>query len=248
MQLSVFGLGHAGAVVAGCLVSQGHEVIAFDQDADKVDMLRRGLAPVNEPGLDGLIKEAVASGKLTATTNVAEAVANSVLSAICAATPALSRDTRDLTEVTAICKQIGIALGTKTKFHSIVLRTALPTDATRGLLIPTLERASAKRAGVDFGVAVYPAFLRRGSAIQDCINPPAILLGVTDDETLARLREMEIVLQAPEMVVDLAEAEAVTHAVGRWPAVNAPGVNAPAEKRSTAFPGFPIAANSLCSW
>jgi hypothetical protein len=72
------------------------------------------------------------------------------------------------------------------------------------------------------------------TAIQDCINPPAMLLGVTDDETLARLREMEIALQAPELVVDLAEAEAMTRGGGVWPAPEAT-----VEKKSTIFPGFP---------
>lgn len=217
MQLSVFGLGHAGAVATGCLVSQGHEVVACDPDPSKADMIRRGIGPVKEPGLDELMKDAVESGRLTATTSVAEAVAKSALSNVFASTPHAWRDERDFANIVATCKQIGVALGAKSKFHSIVLRTALPPDATRGVLIPALERAAGKRAGVDFGVAVYPTFLRRGSAIQDCINPPAMLLGVTDDETLARLREMEIALQAPELVVDLAEAEAMTRG-GIWPA------------------------------
>lgn len=233
MQLSVFGLGHAGAVAAGCLVSQGHEVVACDPDPSKTDKIRRGIGPVKEPGLDELIKEAVDSGRLTATTNVAEAVANSALSNIFASTPHAWRDERDFGNIVAICKQIGVALGAKYKFHSIVLRTALPPDATRGVLIPAMEHASGKRAGIDFGVAVYPTFLRRGTAIQDCVNPPAMLLGVTDDETLARLREMEIALPAPELVVDLAEAEAMTRG-GVWPATEAP-----IEKKPTIFPGFP---------
>jgi GDP-mannose 6-dehydrogenase len=236
MQLSVLGLGHAGAVATGCLVSQGHEVIASDPDPSRTDLIRRGLGPVREPGLDELIKEAVESGKLTATTNVTQAVANSALSNIFDSTPRAPRDDRDFAEIVAICKQIGIALSVKTKFHSIVLRMALPPGATRGVLIPAMEHASGKRAGVDFGVAIYPTFLRRGSAIQDCINPPAMLLGVTDDETLARLREMEIALQAPELVVDLAEAEAMTRSGGVWPVPKQP-----VEKRPTVF----VAATNL---
>lgn len=237
MQLSVFGLGHAGAVAAGCLASQGHEVIAFDPDAAKADLIRHGKGPVQEPGLDELIKEGIASGKLTTTTHVAQAIVNSALSNIFASAPHGVRDGRHIEDIASICKQIGVALGVKTKFHSIVLRTALPPDATRGVLIPALERASGKRAGIDFGVAVYPTFLRRGTAIQDCINPPAILLGVTDDETLARLREMEIALQAPELVMELAEAEAMTRAGGIRPLAEEP-----AEQQFAVFPGFSVAA------
>ncbi len=60
MQLSVFGLDYLGSVAAGCLASQGHQVIAVDPDADKVATIRRAVAPVNEPGVSRLIKEAVA--------------------------------------------------------------------------------------------------------------------------------------------------------------------------------------------
>ena len=163
-----------------------------------------------------------------------------LLSSICLPMPIQSRHARDLVEITDLCTQIGAALRAKGKFHAIVLRTALPSGAVRDVLIPTLELASGRQVGADFGVAVYPAFLRRGSAIQDCINPPAILLGVTDDETLARVREMEIALQAPEMVVDLEEAEAMMSAGGGWPEASAPG-----EQKSMTFPGFAMATGNL---
>lgn len=242
MQLSVFGLGHAGSVAAGCLSAQGHEVIAFDQDPNKTDLLRRGMGPIREPGLDALIRESVGAGKLTVTMNIAGGVENSALSNIFPATPHRPHADRDLVELTGLCRQIGVALATKTKFHSVVFRTALPAGATRGVLIPALERASGKRVGIDFGVAVYPTFLRYGTAIQDCINPSAILLGVTDDETLARLREMDIAVQAPELVVDLAEAEAMTRAGGVWPK---PGQAA--EKKSPALAGFTAVAPNMGS-
>ena len=241
MQLSVFGLGHAGAVAAGVLASRGHDVIAFDQDPARLDLIQRGVGPSNEPGLDELLRDALAMGKLSATANVTEAVVGSALSNVFASTMVSPLEERNLAAITALCRQIGVAIGIKPKFHSVVLRTALPADATRAVLIPTLERASGKRAGVDFGVAIYPTFLRRGSAIQDCINPPAIVLGVTDDETLARLREMEIALQAPELVVELAEAEAMARAGGVRTAAQA------AERRATGFPGFAIPAVNLGS-
>lgn len=242
MQLSVFGLGHAGSVAAGCLAAQGHDVIAFDQDLAKTDLIRRGLGPVREPGLDALIKEATGAGKLTVTTNIASGVENSAMSNIFTATSYRPHAERDLVDLTGLCRQIGVALAAKTKFHSIVFRTALAPGATRGVLIPTLERASGKRAGVDFGVAVYPTFLRHGTAIQDCINPSAILVGATDDETLARLREMDIAVQAPELVVDLAEAEAMTRAGGVWPLPSERK-----EKEPSALAGFAIAATNLGS-
>jgi GDP-mannose 6-dehydrogenase len=98
-----------------------------------------------------------------------------------------------------------------------VLRSAVRPGTVRDFILPALERASGKRTGEDFGLAVYPQFLRRGSALEDYLNPPAMILGVTDEETLARLREMDIALEAPEIVVELDEAEAMLNANLRSP-------------------------------
>ena len=211
MQLSVFGLDYVGSVAAGCLASQGHHVIAVDPDADKVATIRRAVAPVNEPGVSRLIKEAVAKGRLRATTDLAEAIAASALTSICAGTT--DRHGRaDLSLTLSLCEAIGNALRDKPKFHAVVLRSAVRPGTVRDFILPALERASGKRAGQDFGLAIYPQFLRRGSALEDYLNPPAMILGVTDDETLARLREMDIALEAPEIVVELDEAEAMLSA------------------------------------
>lgn len=211
MQLSVFGLDYVGSVAAGCLAGQGHQVIAVDPDADKVATIRRAVAPVNEPGVSRLIKEAVAMGRLRATTDLAEAIAASALTSICAGTT--DRHGRaDLSLTLSLCEAIGNALRDKPKFHAVVLRSAVRPGTVRDFILPALERASGKRAGQDFGLAIYPQFLRRGSALEDYLNPPAMILGVTDDETLARLREMDIALEAPEIVVELDEAEAMLNA------------------------------------
>ena len=211
MQLSVFGLDYLGSVAAGCLASQGHEVIAVDPDADKVAMIRRAVAPVNEQGVSRLIKEEVAMGRLRATTDLAEAIAASALTSICAGTTD-RHDRADLSLTLSLCEAIGNALRDKSKFHAVVLRSAVRPGTVRDFILPALEQASGKRAGQDFGLAIYPQFLRRGSALEDYLNPPAMILGVTDDETLARLREMDIALEAPEIVVELDEAEAMLQA------------------------------------
>jgi len=230
MQLSVFGLDYPGSVAAGCLASQGHQVIAVDPDADKVAGIRRAVAPVNEPGLGRLVKDAVAAGRLRATTDLAEAISASALTSICAGTTdRLGR--ADLSLTLALCEQIGMALRDKSKFHAIVLRSAVRPGTVRDFILPALERASGKRAGADFGLGIYPQFLRRGSALEDYLNPPAMILGVTDDETLARLREMDIALEAPEIVVELDEAEAMLQAnlrssMPQRPAVPEPGWSA----------------------
>lgn len=214
MQLSVFGLDYVGLVAAGCLALQGHAVAAVDPDAEKVATIRRALAPVAEPGLGHLVKEAVAAKRLRATTDLADAIAGSSLTSICAGTT--DRHGRpDLSLILSLCEQIGSALKAKQKFHAIVLRSAVRLGGVRDFILPAIERASGKRAGAGFGLGIYPQFLRRGNAMEDYLNPPAIILAATDAETLARLREMDIALDAPEIVVPLDEAEAMLHANAR---------------------------------
>ena len=112
MPLSVFGLDYVGSVAAGCLAGQGHQVIAVDPDADKVATIRRAVAPVNEPGVSRLIKEAVALRRLRATTDLAEAIAASALTSICAGTT--DRHGRaDLSLTLTMCEEIGNALRDK---------------------------------------------------------------------------------------------------------------------------------------
>jgi len=236
MQISIYGLGYVGAVAAGCLAAQGHEVIAVDPDADKVDSIRRGVAPVNEPGLDSLISQAVVSGRLRATIDLAEAVAGSSLTSICAGT-ADEAHRHDLSRTLSLCEEIGGALGAKQKFHAVVLRSTLKPGTLRDFVIPALEQSSGRRAGADFGIAIYPEFLRPGSAIEDYLNPPAIILGATDDETLARLREMDIALQAPEMVVELEEAEAMMQMARRS------SLPRPALPHTISRPALPVIAD-----
>lgn len=223
MQLSVFGLDYVGAVAAGCLASQGHAVIAVDPDTDKVAAIRRAVAPVSEPGLGRLIKDAVAARRLRATSDLAEAIAASALTTICAGT-ADGQGRADLSLTLALCEQIGVALRGKAKFHAIILRSALRPGTVRDFILPALERASGKGAGDDFGIGVYPHFLRRGSALEDYLNPPAMIFGVTDGETLARVREMDIALEAPEIVVELDEAEAMLSANLRSSALARPAL------------------------
>jgi GDP-mannose 6-dehydrogenase len=238
MRLSIFGLGYVGAVAAGCLASQGHEVLAFDRDPGRLDRLRRGLGPVAEPGLDQLIKEAVESGRLTATHAAGEAVAGSTLTSICIEGSGQHGGLTDLAAIEALCGEIGAALRDKPTFHAIVLRGTLKPGLVRGLIIPALERASGQRAGSGFGIALYPAFLRRGTAIEDYIRPPAIVLGATDEETLARLREMDIALQAPEMVIRLEEAESMMD--------GDPALHAIPLLRNAVQPPLSLAADGLC--
>ena len=87
MKISIFGLGYVGAVSAGCLVAEGHEVIGVDPNETKVGLINSGKSPIIEKDLGDLIASGVASGRLSASSDVAAAVAATDISIICVGTP-----------------------------------------------------------------------------------------------------------------------------------------------------------------
>src|SRR5262245_7343405 len=87
MQISVFGLGYVGSITASCLAKAGHDIIGVDTNAEKVAMISKGIPPLMEPGLESLLKEVVASGKLRATTTAGDATRDTDMCLISVGTP-----------------------------------------------------------------------------------------------------------------------------------------------------------------
>lgn len=117
LRLSVFGLGHVGSVSAACFAKDGREVIGVDSQQVKVDLINQGKAPIIEAGLGELILEMVTAGRLRATANAAEAVAESDISMVCVGTPSQANGNLDVRSIVRVCEEIGIALREKEGFH-----------------------------------------------------------------------------------------------------------------------------------
>jgi GDP-mannose 6-dehydrogenase len=217
--ISVFGLGYVGAVSAACLAHAGHRVIGVDLNLLKLEILQSGKAPVLEPGLDRLIAESCESGRLSATIDPLEAVAESELSLICVGTPSLHNGRLDLTSVKHSCEQIGRALRFKQEFHWVVLRSTMLPGTAKSTVIPALEGASGKRAGIDFAVCVNPEFTREGSAVADFLNPSITVLGADDPDHLAPLRDLYEGISGQVFETSLSAAEMVKYACNAFHAL-----------------------------
>lgn len=176
MKVSIFGLGYVGAVAAGCLARDGHEVIGCDASEAKVDMIRGGHAPVIEDQLDPLIAEGVASGRLRATTDAVAAVAETELSLVSVGTPSRANGSLDLTAVRRVAQDLGAAIAAKGGDHRVVLRSTVLPGTTREVLMPLLAEA----AGQPVPVCFNPEFLREGSSVKDFYSPPFTLVGADD--------------------------------------------------------------------
>lgn len=219
MKISVFGLGYVGAVSAGVLAKDGHQVIGVDPSATKVALINAGNTPIIEKDIGEIIALAVADGRLRATSDVADAIANSELSLVCVGTPSQLNGSLDLTYVRRVCEEIGAALHGKSDFHVVVARSTILPGTMRDVIIPTLEDSSGKRAGTEFGVCNNPEFLREGTAVYDFYNPPKTVIGETDSRSGDILARLYGNLDAPLVRTDVATAEMVKYTDNVWHAL-----------------------------
>ncbi|MPZ79808.1 MAG: nucleotide sugar dehydrogenase [Actinophytocola sp.] len=180
MKISVFGLGYVGCVSAACLAARGNEVVGVDVNPTKIDLITSGHAPVVEERIGELTAEVVASGALRATTDVAEAVAASEVSLVCVGTPSAPNGSLSTAYLERVAQQIGASLAGTSHRHTVVFRSTMLPGTCLELLVPILEKASGRTAGVDFGVAVNPEFLREGTSVKDFFEPPKTVIGELD--------------------------------------------------------------------
>lgn len=219
MRISVFGLGYVGAVSAACLARDGHDVIGVDPNETKLGLINAGHSPIVEKGLEDLIRDAVAGGRLRAVADARSAISASELSLVCVGTPSEGNGSLNLRYVRAVCEEIGRCLKDKAAYHTVVIRSTILPGTMRGTVIPTLESASGLRAGRDFGVCNNPEFLREGTAIFDYDNPPKTVIGMADEKSGALLASLYAALPAPLISTAIETAEMVKYVDNVWHAV-----------------------------
>ncbi|MBF8192257.1 nucleotide sugar dehydrogenase [Nonomuraea sp. K274] len=180
MRISVFGLGYVGCVSAACLASMGHEVVGVDVNPAKVDLINDGHTPIVEERIGELVAQVAQEGMLRATTDAAGAVTDTELSLVCVGTPSAPNGSLSTTYLERVAEQIGRSLRPG---HVVVFRSTMLPGTCAELLVPILELSSGLRAGMDFGVAVNPEFLREGTSVRDFFAPPKTVIGESDPVT-----------------------------------------------------------------
>jgi len=219
VKLSVFGLGYVGAVSAACLANDGHQVTGVDPVGLKVDLINKGRSPIVEAGLSAIVARNVEEGRLRATSDAAQAICETDLSLVCVGTPSQPNGNLDLRYIRRVCEQIGLGLRSKQERHVVAIRSTVLPGTVRGIVIPTLEDASGKKAGADFGVCHNPEFLREGSAVSDFAAPPKTVIGELDacsGDAVASLYQLQ---EAPMIRTELEISEMVKYLDNTWHAL-----------------------------
>ncbi|HVU32360.1 MAG TPA: UDP-glucose/GDP-mannose dehydrogenase family protein [Opitutaceae bacterium] len=199
MKISIFGLGYVGCVGVGCFARRGHQIIGVDPQASKVEYINSGRPTIIEKGIDELMAEQHAAGRISATADRVEAVRLTELSFICVGTPPTRNGHLDLSAINRVAEDIGRGLKTKTSRHVIAIRsTVLP--GTNEKVSEIIARISGRTPGVDFAVVSNPEFLREGTSIEDFENPPFTLLGSDHEWAIEVMRAAYAGLSAPVIV------------------------------------------------
>jgi UDPglucose 6-dehydrogenase len=212
MKLSIIGTGYVGLVTGACLAEKGHEVTCVDMNPERVAALNSAKSPIYEEGLDALLVKHVGKN-LRATSDLEAAVLATDVTFVAVGTP-FDGKTIDLTAVLGATREIGEALRKKASYHLVVVKSTVVPGTTDTHVLPALEKASGKKAGVDFGVGMNPEFLSEGEAVQDFLFPDRIVIGGIDARSAQVLTDIYLPYGAdvPRLMTNTRTAEMIKYA------------------------------------
>jgi GDP-mannose 6-dehydrogenase len=210
MHITIVGLGYVGTVTAACLAHLGHTVVGCDRDPTKVEEVGRGRSPIAEPGLDELLAEGVANGRLRVG-DIREALAASDVVMVAVGTPSAPSGALDLTALLRATEEIGRALPHDGRFRTVVIRSTVLPGTLEEEVGPCLEEASGLRIGTQLGLAMNPEFLREGSSIRDFHDASRTIIGADSERSADQVRAVYDGVAAPIEVVPIRTAEMVKY-------------------------------------
>lgn len=218
----MIGGGYVGLVSAACFAEFGIEVTVVEADAAKLAALHAGRMPIYEPGLDKLVAENVAAGRLSFTGELAPAVAGVEAVFIAVGTPTRRGDGHaDLRYVYAAADQVARAL---TGYAVIITKSTVPVGTSRRIA----EIVRSARPDLEFDVASNPEFLREGSAIGDFMRPDRVVIGAESERARDVLRTLYrplYLIEAPIVFTNIETAELTKYAANAFLAMKVTFIN-----------------------
>ncbi len=225
MNVLVIGTGYVGLVTGACFAEFGATVVCADKNEEKIKALERGEIPIYEPGLDTLVARNVQAGRLSFTTNTAEAISRALAIFIAVGTPPRADGSTDLTYVDAVAREIGQSMDS---YKVVITKSTVPVGTSRR--VKELIQEELRKAGrkVRFSVASNPEFLREGAAIQDFMKPDRVVIGTEDEEAAAILRDLYrplSLIERPIVMTNIPSAELTKYAANAFLATKISFIN-----------------------
>lgn len=187
MDILIVGIGYVGLVTAVCFAEMGHRVCCLDIDEEKIENLKKGIIPIYEPGLSDLLQRNTAASRLSFVANYKEAVSKASVCFIAVPTPSQKDGSCDLSYVMHAITEIAQNMK---ESKIIVIKSTVPLGFALQVKNHIQTILEERNASYSFDIVSNPEFLKEGSAIQDCMKPDRIVLGVTKQESEKILREI----------------------------------------------------------
>lgn len=202
MKITVIGTGYVGLVAGACLADMGNDVICVDNNIEKLNLLKEGIIPIYEPGLEDLVKSNVRDGRLRFSSDLKSAVEESLVCFIAVGTPQDEEGACDLSYVISVAKDIAKYIN---GYKVIVDKSTVPVGTAAKLTEIIKERTKH-----NFDVVSNPEFLKQGSAVDDFLYPERIIIGSDSEKATAIMQEIyEPFLRTanPIIIMDVKSAE-----------------------------------------
>jgi UDPglucose 6-dehydrogenase len=215
IRLGVVGTGYVGLTTGACFAHLGHHVVCGDVDERKVRLLNDGHIPIVEDGLEAIVNDARADGRLEFVLGAETAAADADIVFLCVPTPQGDDGSADLTYIEQAAAQIATVL----KPGAVVVnKSTVPVGSTIAV-----ERVLQRS---DVRVVSNPEFLREGTAVQDFLHPDRVVIGSADRAAAERVAELYATIDTPILITDPASAETIKYAANGFLAMKISFVNA----------------------
>jgi len=206
MTITFIGHGYVGLVTASVFADLGNTVWVVGRTPEKIEKLKKGIAPFYEPGLSELVKRNVDAGRLKFTLGYKEAIGPSEIIFICVGTPPKESGEADLTSVFMAAESIAREL---IGYKVVVTKSTVP-PGTNKKVSDIIEKY--KPQGSSFAMASVPEFLREGSAISDTMHPDRVVIGTTSDRAQELLLSLHKPINGKTVLCNLETAELIKYA------------------------------------
>ncbi|MBS5924683.1 MAG: UDP-glucose/GDP-mannose dehydrogenase family protein [Clostridium perfringens] len=206
MKIVVAGTGYVGLVTGACLSEVGHNVTCVDVDEKKVEIMKKGISPIYEPGLDELLEKNYKEGRLDFTTDYKNAYKNADIVFIGVGTPERADGSANLDYVFTVCGQIAENLENDCL---VVVKSTVPIGTNDKVEAFLKENV---KDGIHIEVASNPEFLAQGTAVVDTLKASRIVIGVESERAENTLREVYERFNQPIVVTNRRSAEMIKYA------------------------------------
>lgn len=187
MRLTVIGTGYVGLVTGACFAEMGNDVVCVDIDSRKIEGLKQGVLPIYEPGLEVIVNSNVASGRLSFTTSLSEAMASSDVYFIAVGTPPNEDGSADLRHVLVVARDIGRHLS---HYAVIIDKSTVPVGTAERVKETIAEQLAQRGENIPFDIVSNPEFLKEGDAVADFMRPDRVVVGCESDTARDILRDL----------------------------------------------------------